>query len=428
MASLFRPTYSRKNPETGESESYQLSKWYGKYRDENGVLRKVPFSEDKSAAQAMLADLLRNVERRKAGLIDPLANQTDRPVVDFVNEYQRHLEVKKRSERHIVETVRMINKILAKINCSVVGDLRSAEKSLEEYIGRRMDSGSSHRTVNADIVAIRAFCRWLMQKKQCLTFDPTGGIEKLNVAEDRRHNRRALTDEETQRLIQTTFESKRDFRNLTGKDRAMLYMLAQRTGLRRGELMSLTPGSFDWSGQLSTVIVNAGKSKRRKTETIPLPQDLAIVLQNYLKDRSKSEPVWPGTWWERSSKMIQLDLKDAGIEPKDSSGRILDFHGQRTTFITSLARAGVSPATAQRLARHSDVNLTLGAYTKLQASELQEALERLPTLNQKPVDQNPELPEKEQAPKDSDLASVISAWPNLRQAIRKAILALIETE
>ena len=44
------------------------------------------------------------------------------------------------------------------------------------------------------------------------------------------------------------------------------------------------------------------------------------------------------------AEMLRLDLADAKIEPEDAQGRVVDFHGQRTTFISALARAGVSPA------------------------------------------------------------------------------------
>jgi len=51
----------------------------------------------------------------------------------------------------------------------------------------------------------------------------------------------------------------------------------------------------------------------------------------------------------------------------DSGGRFTDFHCLRHTFITNLARANVSPKTAQTLARHCDIRLTmekgLGAYS-----------------------------------------------------------------
>ena len=89
------------------------------------------------------------------------------------------------------------------------------------------------------------------------------------------------------------------------------------------------------------------------------------MLATYLADRDPDRAALARRWWQRSAEMLRQDLLNAGIEPEDDEGRVVDFHGQRTTFITGLARAGVAPAMAQRLARHSDINLTMGVYTRL---------------------------------------------------------------
>jgi hypothetical protein len=67
----------------------------------------------------------------------------------------------------------------------------------------------------------------------------------------------------------------------------------------------------------------------------------------------------------------------------DEAGRFADFHCLRHTFLTNLARSGVAPATAQRLARHSDVRLTLGRYTHVDLAEHADALSALPALSER---------------------------------------------
>ena len=173
------------------------------------------------------------------------------------------------------------------------------------------------------------------------------------------------------------------------RDRALLYLVALRTGLRRGELQSLTTRSFDFSVSPPTVTVEAAKSKHRSTDILPLSAEIAALLQPYLLARSSDAPVRPGSWWRQASKMLARDLTEAGISGVDAHGRVIDFHALRTTFITGLARAGVMPAMAQRLARHSDINLTLGVYTQLELGDLAEAVGRLPTLTFDDVIQSP---------------------------------------
>ena len=132
--------------------------------------------------------------------------------------------------------------------------------------------------------------------------------------------------------------------------------------------------------------------------------------------------------------MLELDLQEAEIAPVDANGLVVDFHGHRTTFITELARSGVPPAVAQRLARHSDVNLTMRAYTKLQTSDLADAVAKLPSFDlHNSANENPRqlLSEDDQevpdASFDNDVGKVLAAWPTLSDGIRKAILMIVES-
>ena len=128
--------------------------------------------------------------------------------------------------------------------------------------------------------------------------------------------------------------------------------------------------------------------------------------------------------------MLRRDLAEAKIEPVDAEGRVVDFHGQRTTFITALARAGVLPATAQRLARHSDINLTMGAYTRLQMADMVGGVDKLSELRRSPdqPDQAPAAsPVETTGSLDPVLGRVVAAWQDLPEHIRQTILTLIET-
>jgi activator of HSP90 ATPase len=77
--------------------------------------------------------------------------------------------------------------------------------------------------------------------------------------------------------------------------------------------------------------------------------------------------------------MLQVDLAVAKI-PYETEEGFLDFHALRATFITSLVRAGVHPKIVQTLARHSQIELTMQAYTKLTSKETASALDALPKV------------------------------------------------
>ncbi|OHB82144.1 MAG: hypothetical protein A2V98_00835 [Planctomycetes bacterium RBG_16_64_12] len=63
---------------------------------------------------------------------------------------------------------------------------------------------------------------------------------------------------------------------------------------------------------------------------------------------------------------------------QNDNGLFADFHSNRHTFITNLERAGVSPRTAQSLARHSDIRLTMGVYTHIGLHDQTTAIGSLP--------------------------------------------------
>ncbi|MFO7898506.1 MAG: tyrosine-type recombinase/integrase, partial [Planctomycetota bacterium] len=194
----------------------------------------------------------------------------------------------------------------------------------------------------------------------------------------RRHDRRALTDDELRKLIAAAEEGT-DVCGLSGQDRAMLYRIAVGTGFRRNEIRSLTPKSFDLDGDPPTITVEAGYSKRRRRDVQPIRKDLADLLRVWLAWKKPGQPVLQTThWlWHRTSDMMKADLAAAEIKYKDDSGRYADFHALRHTYITNIGRLPVSMKTHQELARHSEPGLTM-RYTHAEVEQKVKALDALP--------------------------------------------------
>ncbi len=177
----------------------------------------------------------------------------------------------------------------------------------------------------------------------------------------------------------------------------MLYRLATMTGLRASELASLTPASFDLAADTPTITLEAGYSKHRREDVLPLHSDLAARLRQWLTaldrqqddqravlafDRAadaKPERLFPGTWPEKAAKMLRIDLDAAGIAYVTDDG-VADFHSLRHTFISNLVTGGVHPKVAQQLARHSTITLTMDRYSHLGLIDMTAGLESLPTI------------------------------------------------
>ena len=190
-------------------------------------------------------------------------------------------------------------------------------------------------------------------------------------------------------------------RGFTGAARAMLYLTASMTGLRASELASLTRDSFRLDDATPVVVVEAGYSKRRRRDTVLLHAGLVEQLRPWLAGFKAGESLWPGRWAANhcAGEMVMRDLVHAraawieaakgkaGKEVRDAAddfkscdrdGRHLDFHGLRHSFISSLVRAGVMPAVAMKLARHSTITLTIDRYTHVSARDAAAGIDRLP--------------------------------------------------
>ena len=87
MATIYKPTVTRKNPKTGKKTKTKVRFWYVRYKDASGVLRQVKGFTDKMATRAMAVDLERRAARQAVGLAGPFEERFRCPLED----YERYL-------------------------------------------------------------------------------------------------------------------------------------------------------------------------------------------------------------------------------------------------------------------------------------------------------------------------------------------------
>ena len=110
-----------------------------------------------------------------------------------------------------------------------------------------------------------------------------------------------------------------------------------------------------------------------------LRKDTVQALRTFLRGRTAAVRAFKVPI--KTAKMLRGDLADAGIPYINDAGRYADFHSLRHTFITNLARSKVHPKTAQTLARHSSITLTMDRYSHSLVGEQVAAIEALPDLS-----------------------------------------------
>ncbi|HLP41241.1 MAG TPA: site-specific integrase [Fibrobacteria bacterium] len=220
---------------------------------------------------------------------------------------------------------------------------------------RKIPVGASTQEVY--IQAIRSFLSWCV-KNDFLSRNPLFGHRKQ--AAEPAFKRRALTVEEALRLLAVTTDR-----------RALIYKGALLTGMRRGELDSLTVGSVDWDA--GKIKLEARHAKNRKSSEFYLPAAYQEELYAFSLGRRVDEKLFLGISETHSTKTLRRDLKKAGVAVETPEGRI-DFHALRVTFLTWINELGEDVKTVQDLARHSDPRMTFGTYTKSREERLRSVI------------------------------------------------------
>jgi integrase len=389
--------------------------FYITYQARPGERHTVKGCKDRAATEALARKLEADAMLRREGVIDVRTDQyakaEARPLVvkdaegkvidGYLADYHAALLAKGVTRDHADLVRTRANKVLRLAKAERISQL--SPSAVQGAVAAVREKGLSLQTCNDTLRAIKQFSRWLWRDGRARE-DVLVHLTGYNVALDRRHDRRALTDEELARLIAAA-ESGPAVIGMAGPDRAMLYRVAMGTGFRANELRSLMPESFDVDADPPTVTVQAAYSKHRRKDVQPIRRDLADLLGPWLAAKQPGRPVFSGMP-DKTAKMMRKDLAGAKrkwveevkspeaqkprldsdfLEYRDSAGRVADFHALRHTYVSRLVRSGANVKVAQELARHSTPILTLGRYAHVEVLDQTKALDALPSIDLVPA-------------------------------------------
>jgi integrase len=142
-------------------------------------------------------------------------------------------------------------------------------------------------------------------------------------------------------------------------------LLAMNTGMRRGELLSMTWADVNLEAKMLTIRAEHAKSGRQRH--VPLNVEVLTVLTRWAQ--SGASPVKRVFEVGDIKKGWGKLLADAGIEQ-------FRFHDLRHHFASRLVRAGVDLNTVRELLGHADITMTL-RYAHLAPDTLAAAVEKL---------------------------------------------------
>jgi len=399
--------------------------WYIRYRDADGLMRRESTGcRDRQAAEKVLADRLADVEKVKAGVMSKeemtAAEQLDTPLCQHTQDYLAELAIRtirgrRVSAKHVRHVRDQLNRLirdcrfrlLRDVTRKAVGRWMAKTARLPRDPDKEDSQPLSARTINMHRAAVVAFCNWCVAEGR-LVANPLAGQPKAEETEPAR-KRRPLTEDEIARLLKAAIERPlRDALTIRrgknkgkplanvrskvrkrlerlGEERSLVYKFMILTGLRAGEVASLTVGALCLDDSNPHLTIEGRHVKSGRAATLPLRTDLADNLRQHLarlaEDRGELSPDAPLFRLGQSFlRVFNLDLAAAGIAKCGAQGRTVDVHSLRHTFATLLARGGVTPSVAQKLMRHSDIRLTMNLYTHLDLADTAGAVAALPNF------------------------------------------------
>jgi integrase len=178
-------------------------------------------------------------------LLDAARVAAGKDLLEQVDDFRAALIAKGATEKHANLTANRAKAVIRGCSLNVYSDITPSKvlEQLANLRGPHTANGKVCKDIgvqssNFYLQAIKQFCRW-MDRERRASESPISHLERLNVETDRRHDRRALETDECQRLLGAARQGKQAF-CMTGAQREMLCRLAMESGLRWGELRSLT--------------------------------------------------------------------------------------------------------------------------------------------------------------------------------------------
>jgi len=358
--------------------SLQVDTWTAQFTDENGKSQRVSTkTKNRSAAEKILARYETEIDRIKSGVLtrDELSATKTRRITleDALKRFRTKMTASGNTEEYVNKTEQRILRLCSETNIDAISKIcrETVERWIANEIQKKILSPSS---INHYITAIKSFVKYIVEI-ELLPNNPLKSIRKINEAVGQRKIRRALTDEEIERLLQAA-ETRQCRSKEKASERSLVYRLLLGTGLRSTELSLLTPNQIDFTRNQLTI--EATKTKNKKADVLPIRADLVQSIKEWVEihDIKPHERIFR---FDKYSicRALYRDLKAADIDRIGSDGRSIDVHSLRKTFGTMLARAGVPLTTVQRLMRHSTPLLTAKLYIDVDPLDMTQALDKL---------------------------------------------------
>ena len=377
--------------------------WTMRYRDEHGrEVRKSTRTRNHNAAQMVLNDELRAVELRRLRIAAPSPMQARTPIADVVARHLADALAEGISPAWVRQKRYRLDKVIAWTGVRTIGEI--TPELVRGLLGQQL-AGMKTETRKQYLSILRELCEWAIdQRPPMLAGNPVVGVmprrrRRARLEHADREERRCLWTYEIPMLLSARPEHPVAARNWD-RHRRPLYIVAMRTGLRRGTLERITPSMVRLDCANPRMEIPPGIMKSRRAFVMPLVGEQVIEnVEHLLRKCSARKPFAkgrPNRWSDRPfgpvpncERTFAGDLERAGIPLVDEQLRRVVFHSLRATFATQLALAGVPPLVTMELMDHTNIATTQRYYQMVgvdasrrfmgQLPSFEEAVGRMPT-------------------------------------------------
>src|SRR5690606_4894661 len=137
--------------------------------------------------QAMLNELVKQAERKAAGLIDPFQDERKRAITEHVADFESDLAARGNSPKHVKQTAHRIRKQFTGCGFKTLADV-SASRLVQWLADERKADRMGIKTSNYYLAAAKEFCTWLVRDRR-LPNSPLAHLTAINADTDVRRER-----------------------------------------------------------------------------------------------------------------------------------------------------------------------------------------------------------------------------------------------
>jgi integrase len=310
---------------------------------------------DEQIARKRLRDNVIEKQREFEGMDSPkvMREAFRAPLSDLLADYRRHLESRHLSPGYVRDTGRRVKRMANEIGWQTLADVRP--DTFERWFATLTTSAKTNREYQ---LSARAFLNWLMRIER-LARNPLAKLDLVSARGREVRPYRAYTDDELRALFALEGE------------RTLFYETLLYTGARKSEVASLVWRDLALKTEgLSVAVFRACTTKDREERIVPLhPCLVRELFRRHLGNSDSDGRVFSCV---PSRKQLLHDLNAAGIERRDSVGRVVHFHAFRKTARTVAVRCGVSERICDAVLGHSNPNRMGTRYTDVSGLPLDE--------------------------------------------------------